>query len=546
MKYVLNHREVLFGEDARSKILNGAFTLAKAVKSTLGPRGLNVIIGKGPNESPHITKDGVTVAKNIVLEDPVEDLGARIVREAAMKTADSAGDGTTTATVLTEALLREGVKQISIGHAPINIKRGMEAAMTFVAKEIEKLAIPIEDNEQIKQIATISANGDEEIGNNIADAMAQVGNDGIITLEEDNTGATKSSVYITNGFEFDRGYGDVFPFVNDPKKARIVFDNALVWVINTEVSGSSASEDIIPIMKMCNQEGIPLVIIAKELRGDPLALLIQNVTKGLIQAAYIKAPGYGDGITDNLSDIATLTGATLRDEARAGDLALKNVDVSELGMVSRIEIYKEKTILVRNETPDISAALEKRVEELRAQIKAADDSTTKKRVETRLARLVGGVAVYKVAAPTEQELKEKRDRVEDALCATRAAIAEGIVPGGGTAYLKIYKKLTKFKTKNQQEQAGVNIVANALLAPFTQIVKNAGLTPELLLPKVLNNSKFEFGYNAATETFGNLVESGVIDPAKVSRVALENAVSVAGVLLTSDCTMVPNVTKILN
>ncbi len=520
-------KQVIHGEESRAAILRGVNQLADAVKITLGPKGRNVVLDKKYG-SPTITKDGVTVAKEIELKDSLENMGAQMVREVASKTSDIAGDGTTTATVLAQAIFREGVKTVAAGANPMALKRGIEKAVEKVTKEIARMAKPVK-GDMIAQVGTISANGDRTIGELIAQAMEKVGKDGVITVEESRTLLTELDV--VEGMQFDRGYLSPY-FVTDPERMEAVLDNPLILIHEKKIS---SMKDLLPLLEQIAKMGKPLVIIAEDIEGEALATLVVNKLRGTLNVAAVKAPGFGDRRKAMLDDIATVTGGKSISE----DLGIKleNVQVSDLGRAKKIVIDKDNTTIV--EGAGQAADIQARVKTLRAQIEDTTSDYDREKLQERLAKLVGGVAVIRVGAATETELKEKKARVEDAMHATRAAVEEGIVPGGGVALVRAAKSLDKFLANKEgegdpDEQIGVHIVRRALEEPLRQIVQNAGKEGAVIVEKVRENKKESYGYNAATEQFEDLVEAGVIDPAKVTRSALQHAASIAGLMLTTE------------
>ncbi len=520
-------KQVVHGEDSRAAILRGINQLAEAVKITLGPKGRNVVIDKKFG-SPTITKDGVTVAKEIELKDALENMGAQMVREVASKTSDVAGDGTTTATVLAQAIFREGVKTVAAGGNPMAIKRGIDKAVERAIKEIERLAKPVK-GDAIAQVGTISANGDATIGTIIARAMDKVGKDGVITVEESKTMDT--SLEVVEGMQFDRGYLSPY-FVTDPERMEAVLDSPLILIHEKKIS---SMKDLLPILEQVAKMGKPMLIIAEDVEGEALATLVVNKLRGTLNIAAVKAPGFGDRRKAMLEDIAILTGGKVISE----DLGIKleNVKLEDLGRAKKITIDKDNTTIV--EGGGKHSDVEGRVKTLRAQIEETSSDYDREKLQERLAKLVGGVAVIKVGAATETEMKEKKARVEDAMHATRAAVEEGIVPGGGVALVRAAKVLEKFLTNPEgegdpDEQIGVNIVKRALEEPLRQIVQNAGKEGAVVVEKVRANSNDSYGFNAATEKFEDLVKAGVIDPAKVTRTALQNAASIAGLMLTTE------------
>jgi chaperonin GroEL len=520
-------KQVIHGEDSRAAILRGINQLADAVKITLGPKGRNVVIDKKFG-SPTITKDGVTVAKEIELKDALENMGAQMVREVASKTSDVAGDGTTTATVLAQAIFREGVKTVAAGANPMALKRGIDKSVERATAEIKRLAKPVK-GDAIAQVGTVSANGDTTIGNIIAEAMNKVGKDGVITVEESKTMDT--SLEVVEGMQFDRGYLSPY-FVTDPERMEAVLDNALILINEKKIS---SMKDLLPLLEQVAKMGKPMLIIAEDVEGEALATLVVNKLRGTLNIAAVKAPGFGDRRKAMLEDIAILTGGKVISE----DLGIKleNVKIEDLGRAKKITIDKDNTTIV--EGAGKQADIEGRVKTLRAQIEDTSSDYDREKLQERLAKLVGGVAVIKVGAATETEMKEKKARVEDAMHATRAAVEEGIVPGGGVALVRAAKVLEKFSVSadgegDPDEQIGVNIVRRALEEPLRQIVQNAGKEGAVVVERVRTEKNENVGFNAATETYEDLVKAGVIDPAKVTRTALQNAASIAGLMLTTE------------
>jgi len=519
-------KQVVHGEDSRSAILRGINQLADAVKITLGPKGRNVVIDKKFG-SPTITKDGVTVAKEIELKDPLENMGAQMVREVASKTSDVAGDGTTTATVLAQAIFREGVKTVAAGANPMALKRGIDKAVERAIQEIQRMAKPVK-GDAIAQVGTVSANGDATIGTIIAKAMDQVGKDGVITVEESKT--METSLEVVEGMQFDRGYLSPY-FVTDAERMEVSLENALILIHEKKIS---SMKDLLPLLEQVAKLGKPLLIIAEDVDGEALATLVVNKLRGTLNVAAVKAPGFGDRRKAMLEDIATLTGGKVISE----DLGIKleSVQLSDLGKAKKITIDKDNTTIV--EGSGKQSEIEGRVKTIRAQIDDTSSDYDREKLQERLAKLVGGVAVIKVGAATETEMKEKKARVEDAMHATRAAVEEGIVPGGGVALVRAAKVLEKFDVNKDggdtDEQIGVNIVRRALEEPLRQIVQNAGKEGAVVVERVRSDKNDSFGFNAQTEEFEDLVKAGVIDPAKVTRTALQNAASIAGLMLTTE------------
>jgi chaperonin GroEL len=522
-------KQVVHGEESRAAILRGVNQLADAVKITLGPKGRNVVIDKKFG-SPTITKDGVTVAKEIELKDALENMGAQMVREVASKTSDVAGDGTTTATVLAQAIFREGVKTVAAGANPMALKRGIDKAVERAVKEIERLAKPVK-GDMIAQVGTVSANGDANIGSIIARAMEKVGKDGVITVEESKTMDTELDV--VEGMQFDRGYLSPY-FVTDPERMEATLDSPLILIHEKKIS---SMKDLLPLLEQVAKMGKPMLIIAEDVEGEALATLVVNKLRGTLNIAAVKAPGFGDRRKSMLEDIAILTGGQVISE----DLGIKleNVKLEDLGKAKRVTIDKDNTTIVEGNGK--ASDIEGRVKTLRAQIEESSSDYDREKMQERLAKLVGGVAVIKVGAATETEMKEKKARVEDAMHATRAAVEEGIVPGGGVTLVRASKALEKFQINKEgegdpDEQIGVTIVKRALEEPLRQIVQNAGKEGAVIVQKVREHKKETYGYNAATEEedLVDLVEAGVIDPAKVTRSALQNAASIAGLMLTTE------------
>ena len=525
-------KQVIHGEESRAAILRGVNQLADAVKITLGPKGRNVVLDKKFG-SPTITKDGVTVAKEIELKDSLENMGAQMVREVASKTSDVAGDGTTTATVLAQAIFREGVKTVAAGANPMALKRGIDKAVERATAEIEKMSKPVK-GEMIAQVGTISANGDATIGELIAEAMNKVGKDGVITVEESKT--METDLEFVEGMQFDRGYLSPY-FVTDPESMEAVLDSPVILISEKKIS---SMRDILPVLEQAAKQGRPMLIIAEDVEGEALATLVVNKLRGTLNVAAVKAPGFGDRRKAMLEDIAVLTGGGVISE----DLGVKleNVKLEDLGSAKKVTIDKDSTTIIDGAgNPD---DLQARVKTLKAQIEDATSDYDREKLQERLAKLVGGVALIRVGAATETELKEKKARVEDAMHATRAAVEEGIVPGGGVALIRAAKALDKFKifepdedgkvSGELDEQIGVTIVRRALEEPLRQIVQNAGKEGAVIVEKVRADRNANFGYNAATDRFEDLVAAGIIDPAKVTRCALQNAASIAGLMLTTE------------
>jgi len=517
-------KQILFNIEARNKMKKGVDTLADAVKVTLGPKGRNVVIEKKFG-APQITKDGVTVAKEIELEDAIENMGAQMAKEVASKTADAAGDGTTTATVLAQSIITEGIKNVAAGANPMDLKRGIDKA---VAAVVENLRLQSEkvgnDNKKIEQVATISANNDSTIGKLIAQAMAKVGKEGVITVEEAK--GTETTVDVVEGMQFDRGYLSPY-FVTNSEKMVAELSAPMILIYDKKIS---TMKDILHILEKVAQAGRPLVIISEDLEGEALATLVVNKLRGTIKVAAVKAPGFGDRRKEMLEDIAKLTGGIVISEDQG--FKLENADLTYLGSCESITIDKDNTTIVGGKGK--KADIVSRVNQIKAQIETTTSDYDKEKLQERLAKLAGGVAVLYVGAATEVEMKEKKDRVDDALHATRAAVEEGIVPGGGVAFVRAIDSIVKLKGINEDENTGVAIVRRALEEPLRQIVANCGLEGSIIIQKV-REGKGDFGFNARTEVYENLYKAGVIDPTKVSRVALENAASIAGMLLTTEC-----------
>ncbi|MBL8150271.1 MAG: chaperonin GroEL [Blastocatellia bacterium] len=515
-------KNIVHGEDSRQAILRGVNKLADVVKVTLGPKGRNVVLEKKFG-SPTITKDGVSVAKEIELKDPLENMGAQMVREVASKTSDVAGDGTTTATVLAQAIFREGVKSVAAGANPMALKRGIEQAVEVAVKEIESLSKPV-SGDAVAQVGIISANGDTKIGKIIAEAMDKVGKDGVITVEESKS--LETVLEVVEGMQFDRGYLSPY-FVTDPERMEAVLENAFILLNEKKIS---SMKDLLPLLEQVARQGKPLLIIAEDVEGEALATLVVNKLRGTLQVCAVKAPGFGDRRKAMLEDIAILTGGKVISE----DLGIKleNVKIEDLGRTKKVTIDKDNTTIV--EGAGKSTDIQGRVSVIRTQIENTTSDYDREKLQERLAKLVGGVAVIKVGAATETELKEKKARVEDAMHATRAAVEEGIVPGGGVAFLRAQKALEGLKLEDHDEQTGVSIVKRALEEPVRQIVNNAGREGSVVVEHIKANDTSSYGFNAATEEYGDLVQAGVIDPAKVSRTALQNAASIAGLMLTTE------------
>src|SRR6202045_1909709 len=516
-------KEVRFSSDARDKMLRGVDVLANAVKVTLGPKGRNVVLDKSFG-APRITKDGVTVAKEIELDDKFENMGAQMVREVAQRTNDIAGDGTTTATVLAHAIVREGAKSVAAGMNPMDLKRGIDIAVAAVVKDIEKRAKKVSSTAEVAQVGTISSNGDHNIGKMIAEAMQKVGNEGVITVEEAK--ALDTNVEIVEGMQFDRGYLSPY-FITNAEKMVAELEDAYVLLHEKKLSGL---QTILPVLEAVAQWGKPLRSVAEDVEGEALATLVVNKLRGGLKVATVKAPGFGDRRKAMLEDIAILTGGQLISE----DLGIKleNVTTAMLGRAKRVIIEKEKTTII--DGAGKKKEIEARVGQIKQQIEETTSDYDREKLQERLAKLAGGVAVIRVGGATEIEVKEKKDRVEDALNATRAAVEEGIVPGGGVALLRAKAAVAKLKSENADEQAGLNIVLKALEAPIRQIVENSGLEGSIVVGKILENKSQTYGFNAQTDEYVDMIEAGIIDPAKVVRAALQDAASVAGLLVTTE------------
>jgi len=514
-------KQIIYGEQSRQAILRGVNQLADAVKVTLGPKGRNVVLDKKFG-SPTITKDGVTVAKEIDLKDPLENMGAQMVREVASKTSDTAGDGTTTATVLAQAIYREGAKNVVAGANPMELKRGIEAAVAAIVEEIKKMSRPVSGN-MVAQVGTISANADPTIGKIIAEAMDKVGKDGVITVEEAKT--LETSLDVVEGMQFDRGYLSAY-FVTDPERMEVVLENPVILIHEKKIS---SMKDLLPVLEQVARLGRPLLIVAEDVDGEALATLVVNKLRGTLQAAAVKAPGFGDRRKAMLEDIAILTGG----RAITEDLGIKleNIKLEDLGKAKKITIDKDNTTIV--EGAGTTAAIEGRVKQIRAQVEDTTSDYDREKLQERLAKIVGGVAVIKVGAATETEMKEKKARVEDAMHATKAAVEEGIVPGGGVALVRAAKVLEKLKLEGDQK-VGMEIIRRAIEEPMRWIATNAGQEGSIVVSKVKEQKTNDEGFNAATDTYEDMVKAGVIDPAKVVRSALQNASSIASLLLTTE------------
>lgn len=515
-------KEVQFGNDARQKMVAGANVLANAVKVTLGPKGRNVVLDKAFG-GPSITKDGVTVAKEIELKDKFENMGAQMVKEVASKTNDVAGDGTTTATVLAQAIVAEGMKYVTAGMNPMDLKRGIDKAVAVLVEELKKISKPCDTSKAIEQVGSISANSDESVGKIIAEAMERVGKEGVITVEDGKS--LENELDVVEGMQFDRGYLSPY-FINDAEKQIAGLDNPFVLLFDKKISNI---RDLLPVLEQVAKAGRPLLIIAEDVEGEALATLVVNNIRGILKTVAVKAPGFGDRRKAMLQDIAILTGGTVISEEVG--LSLEKATIDDLGQAKRIEIAKENTTII--DGVGDKALIDARVAEIRQQIETSTSDYDKEKLQERVAKLAGGVAVIKVGAATEVEMKEKKDRVDDALHATRAAVEEGVVAGGGVALLRARSAVKKLEGANADQNAGIQIVLKAVEAPLRQIVANAGDEPSVVVNNVLNG-KDNFGFNAGNGEYGDMIEMGVLDPTKVTRTALQHAASVAGLMLTTD------------
>jgi chaperonin GroEL len=519
-------KELHFNTDARAALKRGIDQLAEAVKVTLGPRGRNVVIDKKFG-APTVTKDGVTVAKEIELSDPLENMGAQMVKEVATKTSDIAGDGTTTATILAQAIFREGLKNVTAGANPMAIKRGIDRAVQAVVEELKKISVPTTGKKEIAQVGAISANNDQEIGDLIAEAMEKVGKDGVITVEEAK--GLDTTLETVEGMQFDRGYVSPY-FVTDPEKMEAALEDPYILIHDKKVS---SMKDLLPVLEKVAQQGKPLLIIAEDVEGEALATLVVNKLRGTLKVAAVKAPGFGDRRKAMLEDIAILTGGKVISEEIG--FKLENATLADLGRAKRIVVDKDNTTLIDGSGE--STGIQGRIKEIKAAVEASTSDYDKEKLQERLAKLAGGVAVINVGAATEAEMKEKKARVEDALHATRAAVEEGIVPGGGVAFIRAQKALKTLKL-DPEEQIGVDIIRRSIEEPLRMIVQNAGGEGSIVLEKVRSSKDDKFGYNALTDTYEDLVQAGVIDPTKVTRTALQNAASIASLLLTTEAIIV--------
>ena len=519
----MSAKDVQFGNEVRQKMVSGVNTLANAVRVTLGPKGRNVVVDRAFG-GPHITKDGVTVAKEIELKDKFENMGAQMVKEVASKTNDVAGDGTTTATVLAQSIVAEGMKYVTAGMNPTDLKRGIDKAVAALVGELKNIAKPCDTSKEIAQVGSISANSDEQVGAIIAEAMEKVGKEGVITVEDGKS--LENELDVVEGMQFDRGYLSPY-FINDAEKQIAALDNPFVLLFDKKISNI---RDLLPVLEQVAKASRPLLIIAEDVEGEALATLVVNNIRGILKTVAVKAPGFGDRRKAMLQDIAILTGGTVI--AEEVGLSLEKATLEDLGQAKRIEIGKENTTIIDGFGD--AAQIEARVAEIRQQIETATSDYDKEKLQERVAKLAGGVAVIKVGAATEVEMKEKKDRVEDALHATRAAVEEGVVAGGGVALLRARAALENLHTGNADQDAGVQIVLRAVESPLRQIVANAGGEPSVVVNKVLEG-KGNYGYNAGSGEYGDMIEMGVLDPAKVTRSALQHAASIAGLMLTTDC-----------
>lgn len=519
----MSAKQVLFGEDGRVRMVRGINTLANAVKVTLGPKGRNVVLDRNFG-SPLVTKDGVTVAREIELKDKFENMGAQMVREVASKTNDNAGDGTTTATVLAQAIVVEGMKFVAAGMNPMDLKRGIDKAVACAIEELKKISKPVTTTKEIAQVGSISANSDIEIGEIIAEAMEKVGKEGVITVEDGKS--LKNELDVVEGMQFDRGYLSPY-FITNPDKQVAVLDNPFILLHDQKISNI---RDLLPILEQVAKAGRPLMIITEDLEGEALATLVVNSLRGILKVCAVKAPGFGDRRKATLEDIAILTGGTLI--TKDIGLTLEKATLEHLGQAKRIEVNKENTTIINGAgNPEL---IEARVKNIRTQIEAVSSDYDREKLQERVAKLAGGVALLKIGAATEVEMKEKKARVDDALHATRAAVEEGVVPGGGVALVRAKKAISDLKGDNEEQTAGIKIVLRAMEEPMRQIVSNAGLEPSVVVNAVANGEG-NFGFNAQTSTYGDMIEMGVLDPTKVTRTALQNAASVASLILTTDC-----------
>ena len=515
-------KDIRFGEDARARMLRGVNILANAVKATLGPKGRNVVLEKSFG-APTITKDGVSVAKEIELSDKFENMGAQMVKEVASKTSDNAGDGTTTATVLAQAMIREGMKAVAAGMNPMDLKRGIDKAVTAAVEELKKLSKPTADDKAIAQVGTISANSDESIGNIIAEAMKKVGKEGVITVEEGS--GLENELDVVEGMQFDRGYLSPY-FINNQQSMQCELDDPFVLLHDKKIS---SVRDLLPILEGVAKAGKPLLIVAEEVEGEALATLVVNTIRGIVKVCAVKAPGFGDRRKAMLEDMAILTGGTVISEEVG--LQLEKATINDLGRAKKVQVSKENTTII--DGAGSADAIQARIKQIKAQIEETTSDYDREKLQERVAKLAGGVAVIKVGAATEVEMKEKKARVEDALHATRAAVEEGVVPGGGVALIRAKKAIEGLKGANEDQNHGIQIALRAMEAPLREIVTNAGEEPSVIVNKVKEGDG-NFGYNAATGEFGDMVQFGILDPTKVTRTALQNAASIAGLMITTE------------
>ena len=518
-------KQIVFGDNGRNKLVEGVNILADAVKVTLGPKGRNVVIERSFG-GPHVTKDGVTVAKEIELEDKLANMGAQMVKEVASRTADNAGDGTTTATVLAQSIVKEGMKYVVSGHNPMDLKRGIDQAVTAAVAELTNISKPCTTTKEIAQVGSISANSDADIGNIIAEAMERVGQEGVITVEDGK--GLQNELDVVEGMQFDRGYLSPY-FINNPDKQVSVLDNPFILLVDKKISNI---RDLLPVLEGVAKAGKPLLIIAEDVESEALTTLVVNTMRGILKTCAVKAPGFGDRRKAMLEDIAILTGGTVI--AEEAGLTLEKATTEQLGMAARVEVNKENTIII--DGAGGKTAIENRVKSIRTQVKEATSDYDKEKLQERVAKLAGGVAVIRVGAATETEMKEKKDRIDDALHATRAAVEDGIVAGGGVALIRAKQAIINLKGLNADQQAGISIVARAMEEPARCIAFNAGDSADVIVNEIASKSG-NYGYNAATGEYGDMVEQGVIDPTKVTKTALINAASIAGLILTTDCSI---------
>ena len=518
-------KQIVFGDNGRNKLVEGVNILADAVKVTLGPKGRNVVIERAYG-GPHVTKDGVTVAKEIELEDKLANMGAQMVKEVASRTADNAGDGTTTATVLAQSIVKEGMKYVVSGHNPMDLKRGIDQAVAAAVQELTNISKPCTTTKEIAQVGSISANSDADIGNIIAEAMERVGKEGVITVEDGK--GLQNELDVVEGMQFDRGYLSPY-FINNPDKQVSVLDNPFILLVDKKISNI---RDLLPVLEGVAKASKPLLIIAEDVESEALATLVVNTMRGVLKTCAVKAPGFGDRRKAMLEDIAILTGGQVIAEETG--LTLEKATVEQVGMAARVEVNKENTIIIDGAGDKV--AIENRVKSIRTQVKEATSDYDKEKLQERVAKLAGGVAVIRVGAATETEMKEKKDRIDDALHATRAAVEDGIVAGGGVALIRAKQAIVNLKGLNADQQAGISIVARAMEEPARCIAFNAGDPADVIVNEIASKSG-NYGYNAATGTYGDMVEQGVIDPTKVTKTALVNAASIAGLILTTDCSI---------